>query len=309
MYHNLFFICGPTAIGKSHLALRLAKKIGGVIVNSDSMQVYSNLEILTARPSKKDLNYVPHELYGYVNGSIRYNVAKWCSDISNIIKKNKEQNIPIIIVGGTGMYIQALINGLIHLPTIPELYKKKSGELLNQIGIKDFVELVKTIDKESIKNISYNDTSRLRRIWEVYNSTGIQFSEWKKKQNIKYLKEFSYKIFLFIPNRKKIYESVNVRFNNMIKNGAIDEVKNLLTLKLDQSLPVMRAHGVPEISNYLKNNSNLNECIHKGQKVTRNYVKRQLTWWKGSNLKIHLLFDQFPSEIDENLLKINTNTN
>lgn len=304
MNQTLNFITGPTAIGKSVLAIRLAKKINGIIINADSMQVYSNLEILTARPSKKDHDKIRHELYGYVEGTERYNVAKWCNDILNLIKKNQKNKIPLIIVGGTGMYIDSLLNGLISLPAIPEKYKKQSEDLLNDIGLENLKKIISKFDKESLKQISINDTIRIRRIWEVYYSTGSTFSELKKKQNKKFLENPSFNIYLFIPPREKIYQNVNVRFNKMIKNGAIEEVKKLISLKLDESMPIMRAHGVPEISNYLKNKLSLDECIDKGQQVTRNYVKRQLTWWRSSSLRIHQVFNQFPKEIDANLIKI-----
>ena len=301
---NLYFIIGPTAVGKSSFAIRLAKKINGMIVNADSMQVYSNLEILTARPSKKDHAKIKHELYGYVDGSERYNVAKWCNNIIQIINKNKKTNTPTIIVGGTGMYIDTLLNGLIDLPEIPETFKKQSGDLLDDIGLDNFKKIITEFDKESLKNISINDIIRVRRIWEVYKSTGITFSEWKTKKNKIFIENFSYNIILFTPPREKIYQNVNFRFNKMIEEGGIDEVKKLLSLKLDTSLPIMRAHGVPEISNYLNNQLSLEQCIDKGQQVTRNYVKRQLTWWRSSTLKIQQIFNQFPNEIDENLIKI-----
>ena len=135
MNQTINFISGPTAIGKSCLAIKLAKKIGGIIVNADSMQIYKNLSILTARPKKEDEEAVPHELYGYIDGSNRYNVAKWCNDVLKIID-NKKIKAPIILVGGSGMYIESLLRGLIELPSIPELYKKKSEELLKDIGLK-----------------------------------------------------------------------------------------------------------------------------------------------------------------------------
>ena len=303
MDQNLFFICGPTGIGKSSLALRLAKKINGVIINSDSMQIYSNLDILTARPSKKDCQIVRHELYGYVSGSERYNVAKWCNDISRIITINKKNNTPSIIVGGTGMYINSLLNGLIDLPPILENYKDESKQLLENIGLDNLVKLIIDIDSEALTNISRNDSLRLRRIWEIYKSTGVTFTEWKKKQNKKFLINTDYNLYLFTPSREKIYQNVNLRFVKMIEGGAIEEVKKLKSLNLDKSFPIMRAHGVPEIINYLNNNEPLEVCINKGQQVTRNYVKRQLTWWRSSSLRFHQVFHQFPKEIDENLLK------
>ena len=286
------------------MAIRLAKKIGGKIVNADSMQVYSNLEILTARPSKTDHVEVDHLLYGYVNGSERYNVAKWCSDISKVIRQYKIENIPLVIVGGTGMYISSLINGIIDLPSIDETFKKQSYALLKEIGLENFINKIHTFDSESLKNVSFNDISRIRRIWEIYYSTGTSFSNWKKKQNKKYIKDFKFKFFLFNPPREKIYQNVNDRFKKMLNNGAIEEVKELLNLKLEQSHPIMRAHGVSEISNFLFKKSSFSECIDKGQQVTRNYVKRQLTWWRSSSLPIDQAFDVFPNDIDENLIKI-----
>ena len=286
------------------MAIRLAKKVRGVIVNCDSMQIYSNLQILTARPSKKDCEIIEHKLYGYVDPSIRYNVVKWCNDIVNIINNNKYLETPLVIVGGSGLYIHSLLNGIINIPPIPEKLKKESEYIINSIGINDFINKIKLFDSESLKAISSNDSVRIKRIWEVYQATGIKLSQWKKQSNKKFLNNIKFNIFLFLPPRDKIYLNVNNRFKNMIKEGALEEVKNLLKLKLDKSLPIMRAHGVPEISSYLSNLTTLEECISKSQQVTRNYVKRQLTWWRSSNLPITQALDKFPNEIDENMIKI-----
>ena len=302
MTKPLIFIVGPTAIGKSALAIKLAKKFNGEIINADSMQVYSNLNILTARPSKKDQELIPHHLYGYIDGSIRYNVASWCRDINNIIKKNNKKKVYSIIVGGTGMYVDKLLHGLIQIPSIPESVKKESEQLLIKIGIDNFIDKVKNIDEKSLNKISKNDTSRLRRIWEVHKCTHKTLTFWLDNKNKNFLSNQKYQLYLFTPDRKKIYNRVNQRFINMVDRGAIDEVKKLNTLNLDKSLPIMRAHGVPEISNYLSGKTTLKECVHKGQQVTRNYVKRQLTWWRSSSLDNLKCFDQFPSEIDTNLL-------
>ena len=304
MKQFIYFISGPTAIGKSSIALRVAKKINGMVINADSMQIYSNLEILTARPSKKDHDEIEHRLYGYINGSERYNVAKWCKDVVKIIHESNKKQIPLIIVGGTGMYINALLNGIINLPSIPEYYKKESENLLKKEGRENFIKIISEFDSDSLKDISNNDSTRLKRIWEVYKSSGIAFSKWKKNKNKKFINDLFYKIYLFAPPRDRIYLNVNNRFKKMIKEGALQEVKKLCDLKLDPTLPIMRAHGVPEISNYLQNYCTLEECINKGQQVTRNYVKRQLTWWRSSRLPIHIVFDQFPNEIDEKLIII-----
>ena len=303
MSPKLIFIVGPTCIGKSNLAIKIAKKLKAEIINADSMQVYSNLRILTARPSNQDTKITKHHLYGYIDGSIRYNVATWCKDASEIINNNFDNKISSIVVGGTGMYIDKILNGLIQIPKIPEKIKKDSELLLKEKGLEKFAKLVKTIDLEAVNKISTNDIVRLRRIWEVNKFTDSNLSYWLQNKNKKYLKVNNYLIYLFTPDRKIIYEKVNNRFIKMIKKGAIDEVNKLHSLDLDVSLPIMRAHGVPEIIKYLSNSISLEECITKGQQVTRNYVKRQFTWWRSSRLQINQIFEQFPDEINLNLLK------
>ena len=304
MINTVYVIAGPTATGKSDLSISLANKVNGAVINSDSMQVYKNLEILTARPSINEMKSIDHHLYGFVDGNERYNVERWCNDAAAVIKKTSANNLTPILVGGTGLYINTLINGLIDLPSIPELIKIESEKILQEFG-KDFlINQIKNIDPESLKEINYNDTVRLRRIWEVFESTGKKFSEWKLNKNKKFITNYNIKILLFLPDREKNYQVVNSRFINMMKEGAVEEVKKLLELNLHNSLPIMRAHGVPEIMKYLANEINLEECINKGQQVTRNYVKRQHTWWNSSKLQIFQQFDAFPSEIDINSIKI-----
>jgi len=304
LINTVYVIAGPTATGKSDLSISLAKKINGVVINSDSMQVYENLEILTARPSLSEMKNIDHHLYGFVDGRERYNVERWCNDATEIIKKTSAKNLTPILVGGTGLYINTLINGLVDLPSIPESIKIESEKILQEFG-KDFlINQIKNVDPESLNEINHNDTVRLRRIWEVFESTGKKFSEWKLNKNKKFIIDYKFKILLFLPDREKNYQVVNSRFVKMMKSGAVEEVKKLLELNLNDSLPVMRAHGVPEIKKYLANESTLEECINKGQQVTRNYVKRQHTWWNSSNLEIFQKFDKFPSEIDINSIKI-----
>ena len=304
MINTVYVIAGPTATGKSDLSISLAKKISGAVISSDSMQVYENLEILTARPTLSEMKNINHHLYGFVDGRERYNVERWCNDATEIIKKTSAKNLTPILVGGTGLYINTLINGLVDLPSIPESIKIESEKILQEFG-KDFlINQIKNVDPESLNEINHNDTVRLRRIWEVFESTGKKFSEWKLNKNKKFITDYKFKILLFLPDREKNYQVVNSRFVKMMKSGAVEEVKKLLELNLNDSLPVMRAHGVPEIKKYLANESTLEECINKGQQVTRNYVKRQHTWWNSSNLEIFQKFDKFPSEIDINSIKI-----
>ena len=304
MKNTIYFITGPTASGKSKFAIDLSKKIKGEIVNADSMQIYKELKIITARPSQLDNKKIKHHLYGYVDGSNRYNVEKWCQDASQVIKSLNKKNINPIFVGGTGLYIDTLINGIASIPSVPESIRNDSKNLLEKVGKEEFYKIVKKIDEDSIKLIFPNDIQRLRRIWEVFNYTNKKFSEWKKNKNKKFITSLDYKILLFLPERKKNYERVNKRVLTMIKSGAIEEIENLLKLNYNKDLPIMRAHGVPEISAYLKNKITLEDCIKKIQLVTRHYVKRQNTWWNSSNLQIFKKITEFPDNLDKNLLNL-----
>ena len=300
MNNSIFFITGPTGIGKSDLAIKLSKKINGEIINADSMQIYKELKVITARPTNIDIKLIKHHLYGYVSGSERYNVEKWCNDAKNIIESLFKNNVTPIFVGGTGLYIDTLINGITSIPSMPESIKKESNNLFDKIGLDNFFELIKEIDINAVNNISKNDTQRLKRIWEVYKFTGKKFSLWKDNKNKKFLDNIDYKIILFLPDRTKNYNRVNKRVESMIENGAVHEIENLLKYNYSSKLPIMRAHGVPEISSYLQKKVTLEECINNIQLVTRHYVKRQNTWWKSSNLQFYKKFNEFPDEIDIN---------
>ena len=304
MKNTIYFITGPTASGKSKFAIDLSKKIKGEIVNADSMQIYKELKIITARPSQLDNKKIKHHLYGYVDGSNRYNVEKWCQDASKVIESLNKKNINPIFVGGTGLYIDTLINGIASIPSVPESIRNDSKNLLEKVGKEEFYKIVKKIDEDSIKLIFPNDIQRLRRIWEVFNYSNKKFSEWKKNKNKKFITSLDYKIFLFLPDRKKNYERVNKRVLTMIKSGAIGEIEKLLKLNYNKDLPIMRAHGVPEISAYLKNKITLDDCIKKIQLVTRHYVKRQNTWWNSSNLQIFKKITEFPDNLDKNFLNL-----
>ncbi len=298
MKKTIYFITGPTAIGKSKLAINLSKHTNGEIINADSMQIYKELNIISARPSSSDLKKAKHHLYGYIKGSERFNVEKWCNDASSKINLLLSKNLTPIFVGGTGLYIDTLINGIISIPTVPEFYKNKSQKLYETFGLEKFFKIVTEIDEEATKNISKNDIQRLKRIWEVFQYTNKKFSIWQKNKNKKFIPSLDYKIITFLPDRRKNYQRVNKRVLKMIKNGAIDEIQKLLKFKFKKDLPIMKAHGVPEIISYLENSISLDECIQKIQLVTRHYVKRQNTWWNSSKLDIFKKFNEFPDEID-----------
>ena len=307
MKTQIYFVLGPTASGKSKFALSLAYKLNGEIINADSMQIYSDLSILTARPTINDQKKVKHHLYGFVRGDVRFNVQKWCEEASKKINYLVSKNITPILVGGTGLYIESLINGIVAIPSIPEKIKIESNKMISKIGKENFFNLVKEFDSDAMKNILPNDIQRIRRIWEVNFFTKKKFSEWKKNKNKKLINLKNYKILLFLPDKHDNYKRVEDRTHIMMNEGAISEVEKLLKLKYNNSLPIMSAHGVSEIQSYLNNQISIEECITKIQQVTRNYVKRQHTWWRSSNLKIFKKFDQFPDEIDLKSINLEQN--
>ena len=307
MKTQIYFVLGPTASGKSKFALSLANKLNGEIINADSMQIYNELSILTARPTINDQKKINHHLYGFVKGHVRFNVQKWCEEASKKINYLDDKNITPILVGGTGLYIESLINGIVSIPSIPEKVKIESEKMILKIGKENFYNLVKELDSDAMINIAPNDIQRIRRIWEVYFFTKKKFSDWKKNKNKNFINLKNYKILLFLPDRKENYRRVDHRTQLMMEDGAIEEVKNLLKLNYNNSLPIMKAHGVPEIQSYLNNEVSIEECISKIQQVTRNYVKRQHTWWRSSNLNIFKKFDQFPDEIDLKSINLDQN--
>jgi len=180
---QIYFVLGPTASGKSKFALSLANKLNGEIINADSMQIYKELSILTARPTIHDQKKINHHLYGFVKGDIRFNVQKWCEEASKKINYLVNKNITPILVGGTGLYIESLINGIVSIPSIPEKVKKESEKMILKIGKENFFNLVKEHDSDAMKNIAPNDIQRIRRIWEVNFFTKKKFSDWKKSKN------------------------------------------------------------------------------------------------------------------------------
>ena len=295
---KIIFVSGPTASGKSYFSINLAQTIGGSIINADSMQVYKDLRILTSRPSLKDERLIEHFLYGHILGNTRYNVYNWCQDCSKKIKEIIENNKIPIIVGGTGLYFHSLINGISSMPSIPESIKIESSKQLKKHGWDGFFSIVNKLDPLSCEKLKKNDSQRLKRIWEVFYYSKIPLSSWLKNKMNKFIESYDYELILIKPDQKIIYNNCNNRFIKMIEQGVVEEVKELKLKKYDLSFPIMKAHGVPEIMNYINGILTLEETILRVQKVTRNYVKRQLTWWRGSNLKVNQVIEDYGNEID-----------
>jgi len=269
-------IAGPTASGKSALAIALAHQRNGVIINADAMQVYRELRILTARPSDEDEAQVPHRLYGHVAGASAYSVARWLADAAAEIEAVWRSGRVPVIVGGTGLYFKALEQGLADIPLIsPDITAKwrlAKGDL--------HAELAKR-DQGAAARLNPNDRQRIIRALEVFEGTGKPLDHWQRAaQSAAVLAGVEIERMFLNPERRILHARANERFARMVKEGGIEEVKALLALGLDAKLPVMKAIGVKQLAAWLSGWRGLDEAIAAGQTATRQYIKRQLTWWR-----------------------------
>ncbi|MBV0899278.1 MAG: tRNA (adenosine(37)-N6)-dimethylallyltransferase MiaA [Wolbachia endosymbiont of Fragariocoptes setiger] len=276
MKNNIPIITGITSSGKSKLCDRLVENYNNVrIINCDSKQIYKEIPIITDQPQKQIEFY---RLYGYVSVQDNYSVGLWLNDLKNAIERVRQNGQIPIITGGSGLYINSLIKGLSSIPQISQKVREHVSNLRKNLSKDEFYKLVLSYDSEVHNRISFNDSHRLSRALEVIIETGKSIFLWQKNRNSPLLK--SCKVYVILPSREYIYRKINLRFINMIENGVLDEVENLLRMNLNENLPAMKAHGVPEIIKYLNNEITLTEAIEVAQANTRHYAKRQYTWFK-----------------------------
>lgn len=273
---KIIIIAGPTASGKTSFSIKLAQEMGGEIINSDSMQVYSENPIISAQPTLEERQNVPHHLFGYVKGNEEYTIARWLNDATNEIKNIK--NNPIV-VGGTGFYLKHLIFGLSAIPEIPNEVRNNARELLEEVGNDQFHKFLIKIDPQSALKIDPNNSKKVLRAYEVFKTTGKPIHYWQE-HNINYFPVSSFKLIILLPSREAIYENCNQRFIEMLDKGVVEEVKYLMKQNYNPLCGIMKSHGVPELSKYLANEWSLEQAIEKSQQVVRNYAKRQITWFK-----------------------------
>ena len=277
---RVVLIAGPTASGKSALALALAEKIGGVIVNADSMQVYRDLRVITARPSPAEEERVPHRLYGHVDAGENYSVGRWCRDVGSALAKiTGEGRIPIL-VGGTGLYFKALTSGLAAVPPISADIREQVRGRLQSEGVALLYTELKQHDPKTAQRLMPNDRARICRALEVVLATGRSLSDWHH-EGMPALVDAQHapKIFLTC-ERKELVRRIELRFDTMLEAGALDEVRWLAARKLDPLLPVMKAHGVPWLIRHLNGEISRDEAAAGAVMDTRRYAKRQLTWFR-----------------------------
>jgi tRNA dimethylallyltransferase len=269
-------IAGPTASGKSALALTLAKERCGIIINADAMQVYRELRILTARPTEEDEARAPHRLYGHVSASEAYSVARFIADAGREMEAAWREGLLPIVTGGTGLYFKAMEQGLADIPLIPRditrKWREAQGDLHAELEMRD---------KGAASRLNPNDRQRIIRALEVFEATGKSLDHWQRMaQSEALLSGVLCERILLNPGRQALYARADKRFAQMVKDGAVHEVRSLLALGLDRSLPAMKAIGVKELAAHLAGAMSLNDAIVKGQTATRHYIKRQLTWWR-----------------------------
>ena len=277
---TVILIAGPTASGKSALALSLAERLHGEVINADSMQVYRDLRIITARPTPDEEQRAPHRLYGHVDAAENYSTGRWCTEAAAAIAKAQAAGRPAIVIGGTGLYFSALTRGIAAVPPIPDAVRKDVRARLSSEGAPALHAELALRDPDGAARLRPSDRSRVTRALEVVLATGRSLYDWHDDNKPAIVDPArAAKIFL-MPDRAELLKRIDARFDAMMAAGALDEVRALAARGLDPSLPAMKAHGVPWLIRYLNGEIVLPEAIEGGKRDTRQYTKRQATWFR-----------------------------
>lgn len=272
------FIAGPTASGKSAAALMLAEKIGAEIVNADALQVYADLDILSARPSAAELARAPHHLYGFLDAATRCSAGLWARNAAAVIADINRRGRPAIVVGGTGLYFRALEEGLSPIPPVPEAVRAETRALYDGLGPKAFRARLLRADPDAAA-IAPGDTQRLLRAWEVFAATGQPFSAFKAEARAPLVAPARARV-VIEPPRDALYAACDTRFGQMLAQGGLDEARHLRARGLARDLPAMKALGAAELIAHLDNALTLDEAADLARRNTRRFAKRQLTWFR-----------------------------
>ena len=275
---QLFLIGGPTASGKTALALHLARQIGGEIVGADALQLYRDLRILSARPSPEEEASAPHHLIGVADAAEAWSVGRWLAEVTPVLEAIAARGRPAIVVGGTGLYFRALTEGLVQLPPVPPEVRQSVQARFDRLGETGFRAELAAADPIAEARISPGDRQRLSRALEVHAATGRALSEWQADAAPAFARD--YQAVVLEPPREALYARCDARFRAMADAGALEEVQALLARKLDPDLPAMKAVGVRELGACLAGELDLEAAVALGQQQTRRYAKRQTTWFR-----------------------------
>lgn len=282
MAFQAILIAGPTASGKSGLALDMARALGGEIIGADSMQVYKELRVITARPGPAETAAVPHHLYGVMSVRDVCSAGRWLDMLTPILEDLKRRDTPAIIVGGTGLYFKAALEGLAPTPDIPDTIRREARALTEDVGPAEMHARLEKVDPETAARLEVTDAQRIARAWEVWRATGTPLSEWQAAARPGPLADLDaageLRKLAVRPDRDWLYDRINRRFRTMIAEGALEEAAALAAMDLPKDHPAMKALGIPPLLAHLRGDMDLETAIAEGQKQTRHYAKRQMTW-------------------------------
>lgn len=273
-------IAGPTASGKSALAVEIARRLGGTVVNTDSMQVYADLRIITARPTQAEEALVPHRLYGHVDGAVNYSAMRYAEDVAAVLGKLRQNGSLPVLVGGTGLYFKALTEGFSAIPPVPEAVRSAFRARVAEQETSQLHAELGRLDPAMAERLKPADRMRIMRALEVHLATGRSIASFQGERHPGPLDGVPMLKLFISPEREEVRRRIDRRFEQMIAQGALDEVAALRERRLDPLLPVMRAHGVPGLIAHLDGSLGLDEAITRGQADTRAYAKRQVTWFR-----------------------------
>lgn len=277
---DAILIAGPTASGKSKLALKLAERLGGAIVNTDSMQVYGVLDVLTARPEADDLRRAPHRLYGHVPPSVAYSTGAWLRDVTRLVDEGMPGGLRPIFVGGTGLYFRALTEGMSEMPDIPAHIRDRWRSALLEEGAEALHRRLAQQDAAAAARLKPADGQRIVRALEVWDASGRSILDWQGQRGQPLVERASAQCLVIEPDRDELGARIGLRFDAMLERGALDEVRELARLDLDPALPAMKAIGVRELQAALAGEMSFAEAIERAKTATRQYAKRQSTWFR-----------------------------
>ena len=289
-------IAGPTASGKSDLALGLARQVGGAVINADSQQVFRDWRILTARPSVADEALAPHFLYGHVALDAAYSVGTWLTEVEAVLETCRTRRLRPIITGGTGLYFKALTEGLAPIPAVPIRIRAEAQARLDRLGLADFAEALAACDPETAAEIDRANPMRLLRAWEVLEVTGTGLAEWRRRTPPPLVPLSDCTAIALDPPRDWLTARCDARFDIMLKAGVLDEVAEVHSLGLDLRLPGMKALGASDLMAHLAGEITLAQATKRAKTTTRRYAKRQATWIRNQMFQWTVLTGHNPAE-------------
>lgn len=271
-------IHGPTASGKTALSVALAKKLDGEVINADSMQVYGDLRVISARPTESEMEGVPHHLFGHVPASVRYSTGKWLDAATPVIGDVQRRGKVPIIIGGTGLYHLCLIEGLSQIPPVPDEIRAEVSAITKSGGVEALRLKLEEVDPETAARFGKGDRQRLARALEVWLATGSSIASFQGQKTRPVLGPNEWLGIALTPVRAKLYSRIDKRFEGMLMEGAMEEARGLLAQNLPPELPAMKAHGIPWLLDYLRGEISAQMAAENAKRDTRRYAKRQFTW-------------------------------